>query len=96
MGRFSCGIFLLPFVFIYGIIRSVYGIGRAFVNRPRLCPGARHPLPSPVRAEAGIIGAPLPLRRRFIARGKGAEKLKEHLRFRGDGRAAPDAIREER
>ena len=74
----------------------MYGIGRAFVNRPRLCPGARHPLPGPIRGEAGIIGAPLPLRRRFIARGKGAEKLKEHLRFRGDGRAAPDAIREER
>lgn len=46
-------------------------------------------MPGPVRAEAGIIGAPLPLRRRFIARGRGAEKLKERLKFRGDGRAAP-------
>ena len=70
---------------------------RARFREPaRGCAPALDPLPGPIRGEAGIIGAPLPLRRRFIARGKGAEKLKEHLRFRGDGRAAPDAIWEER
>ena len=35
------------FIFIYGIIHSVHGIGRAFVNRPEAVPRRSAPLARP-------------------------------------------------
>jgi len=61
--------------------------------------GCAPALGTPCPAQSGARPASSARRYRFAgvsSRGQGSEKLKEHLRFRGDGRAAPDAIREER